>query len=182
MMSAIANSLQKPERFDVCVRKFRSICTMHDVAIGSRSDLPSFMKKLVEDSHLAMNFWAFVGKLSNREGGEFSDNEVLAVITEGVTGAEFVAEDDEQRRIVDDLRAMLAGVDIHGPEQSRPAPSLKNEAVSQESNRDGGIHAVQSPSQESQPASPEAAKEREVPATALPSTPPQLDEAFLRLE
>jgi TonB family protein len=182
MMSAIANSLQKPEGFDVYVRKFRSICMMHGVAIGSRSDLPGFMKKLMDDSHLAMDFWAFVGKLSNREGGEFSDKEVLAVITEGVTGAEFVAEDDEHIRIIDDLRAMLAGVDIHAPEQSRSAPSSKHEAASQQSNSEGRIHAVESPSQESRPAAADAAMEKEVPGTALPPTPPQLDEAFLRLE
>ena len=141
---------------------------MHGVAIGSRSDLSGFMKKLTDDSHLAMDFWAFVGKLSNREGGEFSDKEVLAVITEGVTGAEFVAEDDEHKRIIDDLRAMLAGVDIH--------------AASYESNREGKIHAVESPQQESRPPLPEAAEEKEAPPTALSPTPPQLDEAFLRLE
>src|SRR5258708_683507 len=116
MMSAFANSLHKPERYDLSVRKFRSICAMHDVQVGSRADLPGFMQKLMDDRHLAMDFWAFVSKLSSREGGEFSDDQVLALVTEGVAG-ELSEEDDDSKRVLDHLRAMLAGVDVQSPAQ-----------------------------------------------------------------
>ncbi len=132
-MSAFANSVQKPERFDMYVRKFRSICMMHGIQVGSRTELPGFLRKLVEDRHLAMDFWAFIGKLSNREGGELSDDQVLGVVVEGITDAEFSEVDGGAKRTVDDLRAMLAGVDIQGPGQSQVemAPFPRSEAGSQ---------------------------------------------------
>ena len=49
MMSAIANSVPKPEGFDRYVRKFRSLCAMHGVQIGSRTELSGFLQKLLED-------------------------------------------------------------------------------------------------------------------------------------
>ena len=118
MMSAIANSVPKPEGFDRYVRKFRSICAMHGVQIGSRTELPGFLQKLLEDRHLAMDFWAFIGKSSNREGGQLSDDQLLGVVVEGITASELSLEDTGLEPTVDDLRAMLAGVDIHGAEQS----------------------------------------------------------------
>jgi TonB family protein len=118
MMSAIANSVPKPEGFDRYVRKFRSICAMHGVQIGSRTELPGFLQKLLEDRHLAMDFWAFIGKSSNREGGQLSDDQLLGVVVEGITASDLSLEDTGLEPTVDDLRAMLAGVDIHGAEQS----------------------------------------------------------------
>src|ERR1700731_2869494 len=100
MMSAYANSLQKPERFEIYVRKFRSICMMHGVKIGSRKELSAFMRKLLEDRHLAMDFWAFIGKLSNREGGELSDDQMLGVVVEAITDTEISQEDGGQKRTV----------------------------------------------------------------------------------
>jgi TonB family protein len=145
MMSATANSLQKPEGFDVYVKKFRVICVMHDVQIGSHADLPGFMQKLVEDRHLAMDFWGFVGKLSNREGGDLSDDQMLAVVVEGVTRGEISQEDGELSQTVDDLRAMLAGVDVQGPGQSlvelAPFPPIEN--GSQQRDEDWRAHAVE---------------------------------------
>src|ERR1700719_2550060 len=137
MMSAYANSLQKPEGFDRYVRKFRSICMMHGVQIGSRTQLPGFMRKLVEDRHLAMDFWAFIGKLSDREGGELSDDQVLGVVVEGLTDAEISEVDGGAKRTVEDLRAMLAGVDILGPEQSQVemAPFPRSDGGSQRDER-----------------------------------------------
>jgi TonB family protein len=130
MMSAYANSVQKPERFDTYVRKFRSICMMHGVKIGSRRELSAFLPKLAEDRHLAMDFWAFVSKASNREGGELSDDQMLGVVVEGITENEISEIDGGAQRTVEDLRAMLAGVDIHGSEQGRVemAPFPRSEA------------------------------------------------------
>ena len=136
-MSAYANSLQKPERFDTYVRKFRSICMMHGVKTGSRMELPAFLRKLVEDRHLAMDFWAFVGKTSNREGGELSDDQMLGVVVEGITDDEISEIDGGAKRTVEDLRALLAGVDIQVPEQNRVemAPFPRNEAGPQRNDK-----------------------------------------------
>ena len=185
-MSAIPNSLQRPEDFDVQVRKFRLICIMHGLPIGSRADLPGFVQKLMDDRHLAMDFWAFVGKLSNREGGEFSDEAMLAVVTEGVTGYESLADDGELKQAVDNLRAMLAGVDIQAAEQSQPAPSSTSETVALEDDRESRIHAVESPTIPSNPPvsfpSETADKKEGLPPPSSTTPPLQLDEAVLRLE
>lgn len=183
-MSAFANSLHKPERYDLSVRKFRSICAMHDVQVGSRADLPGFMLKLMDDRHLAMDFWAFVGKLSSREGGEFSDDQVLALVTEGVAGGELSEEDDDSKRVLDNLRAMLAGVDVQSPGQTQVelAPFPRSETRPRYSHEERKIHAVELPLKESDsPAASETFDEGASRKTKLPP-PVQLDEALLRLE
>lgn len=188
-MSAFANSLHKPERYDLSVRKFRAICAMHGVQMGSRTDLPGFMQKLMDDRHLAMDFWAFVGKLSNREGGEFSDDQVLAVVAEGVAGGELPEEDNETKQVLDNLRAMLAGVDVQGPVQGQvePAPFPKSETRPRYSHEESKIHAVEPALREPDSRAAfgsEAVDEganRANHKTRLPS-PVQLDEALLRLE
>ncbi len=183
MMSAYANSLQKPESFDSYVRKFRVICVMHGLQIGSRDDLPPFLQKLAADRHLAMDFWGFVGKLSDREGGELNDDQILAVIVEGITKEEISPEDGDLKQSIDDLRAMLAGVDVHGPVPIDPAP-FRNEA--------DPFHNHQ---EDTWPPAPPL-KITEVPLNPAPfasgepltrqSTPeaiiPQLDQALHRLE
>jgi TonB family protein len=184
MMSAIANSLQKPERFDLCVRKFRTICVMHGVQIGSCADLPGFMQRLMDDRHLAMDFWAFVGKLGSREGGEFSDDQVLAVVTEGVAGGKLSEEDREAKGVLDNLRAMLAGVDVSGQSQVELAPFPRSETGPLYSHEESKIHAVESLLMESDSRAafrPEAVQEGANRKTRLPP-PVQLDEAVLRLE
>jgi TonB family protein len=143
MMSAFANSVQKPERFDLYVRKFRSICMMHGIQVGSRKELPDFLRKLVDDRHLAMDFWAFVSKLSDREGGELSDDQVLGVVVEGLTDAEISEVDGGAKRTVEGLRAMLAGVDIQNPEQTQVemAPFPRSDGGSQRDERQVWTHA-----------------------------------------
>jgi TonB family protein len=189
MMSAYANSLQKPESFDRYVRKFRSICMMHGVQMGSRTELPGFMRKLVEDKHLAMDFWAFIGKLSDREGGELSDDQMLGVVVEGITDSEISDEDGGQMRTVNDLRAMLAGVDIQSPQHTpvEMAPFPRSEAVSpRDEVQQLWTHAEESstkPSNSQPPLTREKSNGNVDHAAVLPSTPPpQLDEALLRLE
>jgi TonB family protein len=188
MMSATANSLQKPQRFDLYLRKFRVICTMHGVAVGERTNLPGFMQKLMEDRHLAMDFWALISKLSDREGGELSDDQILAVVVEGVTGSELSDEDAETKRIVGDLRAMLAGVDIQGPGagQVEVAPFPRSEARQQQDDGELRIRFAESsppPSDARGASTPGTVDGEAARSAALPATPPmQLDEEFLRRE
>jgi TonB family protein len=185
MMSAYANSVQKPERFDMYVRKFRSICMMHDVQIGSRVELPAFLRKLIDDRHLAMDFWGFIGKSSNREGGELSDDQMLGVIVEGITDSDISEQDGGAQRTINDLRALLSGVDIHGPDQSQVemAPFPQSKAASQGDDKQFEkrlwTDAEELGTAEKQvPSAPET-----LDAAVLAATPPpQLDEALLRLE
>lgn len=183
-MSAIANSLHKAERFDVPIKKFKTICVMHGVPIGSRADLPGFMQKLVEDRHLAMDFWAFVSKMSSREGGEFSDDQLLAIVTEGVVGSELSEEDSEAKQALADLRAMLAGVDVQGTGQGQVdlAPFPNSDTSPWYGNGESKIHAVQSPL--NQPDSRTGVRpDEDINHHAMPAAPPlQLDEELLRLE
>ena len=133
-MSAYANSVQKPERFDMYVRKFRSICMMHGVQTGSRKELPVFLRRLIDDRHLAMDFWGFISKLSDRENGPLSDDQLMGVIVEGITECDISEIDGGAQGTVDNLRAMLAGVDIQGSEspQVEIAPFPKSEAATLE--------------------------------------------------
>jgi TonB family protein len=190
MMSAYANSVQKPERFDMYVRKFRSICMMHSVQIGSRKELPAFLRKLIDDRHLAMDFWGFIGKTSNREGGELSDDQMLGVIVEGITESDISEQDGGAQRTISDLRALLSGVDIQGPEQSQVemAPFPPSAAASQEDDRhlekQLWTHAEELATSEKQaPSAPETLDGELHHRPVLAATPPpQLDEALLRLE
>ena len=183
-MSAIPNSLHKPERLDLPVKKFRTICVMHNVQIGSPDDLCSFMQKLMENRHLAMDFWAFVGKMSSREGGEFSDDQLLAIVTEGVVGGELSEQDSEAKRALADLRAMFAGVDVQGTAQGQVelAPFPNSETSPRYSNGDSKIHAVQSSLREPD-SQTGIRRDEETNQNSMPAAPPrQLDEELLRLE
>jgi TonB family protein len=184
MMSAIANSLQKPDRFDLYVRKFRAICAMHGVQVGSRADLPGFMQKLLEDRALAMDFWALIGKLSNREGGELSDDQMLAVVVEGVMGGELSGYDRETKRIIDDLRAMLAGVDIQGPAQVELAPFPRNETGPPQGDGEWKTRVIELPlrSPDSRAAFTPEAVDVEAGRTGASTQLPLLNEALLRVE
>ena len=197
-MSAYANSLQKPEGFDKYVRKFRSICMMHSVQMGSRTKLPDFMRKLVEDRHLSMDFWAFISKVSDREGGELSDDQMLGVIVEGITDGEISDEDSGQMGTVDHLRAMIAGVDVPTQTPVVMAPFPRSQASPQRDDvqfQQPETHAEEQPGirikeASTKPSDFQAPFSREKfdgnvnHAAALPTTPlpPQLDEALLRLE
>src|ERR1700733_7515086 len=107
MMSMQLNTLQKPERFDLYVGKLRSICEMHGIRTGSRGDLSSFLQTLTEDRHFSMDFWGLAGKLSNREGGELSDDQMLAVVVTGITGADVPEDDSRMTHTLEELRALL---------------------------------------------------------------------------
>jgi len=116
--STHANIQEKTDRFDIDVRKFRSICDMHGVGFGSPEDFSGFMHKLAEDRHFAMDFWALTGTLSSREGGQLSDEQMVAIIVRGVAGydlPDIPDADGKLKKLVGDLASLLAGVDIHSP-------------------------------------------------------------------
>ncbi len=186
-MSAYANSLQKPEIFDSYVKKFRVICVMHNIHLGSPADLPAFLQKLINDRHLSMDFWGFVGKLSDREGGELTDDQLLAVVIEGITKGDLPPEDPTLKRTVDDLRAMLAGVDIQGPGELEPEPFSRAEAHWQQpgeawkpQNEQDKPHQPEQTQVSSHP--PLAASSADHPAISPSHITPLLDEALHRLE
>jgi TonB family protein len=81
-----------------------------------------------------MDFWGFISKLSNRENGPLSDDQLLGVVIEGITDCDISEIDGGSQRTIGDLRAMLAGVDIQSSEypQVEIAPFPKSEAATQE--------------------------------------------------
>jgi TonB family protein len=122
-MSTRATIPTKPERFDQYVRKFRSICEMHGIQFGSHENLPEFLHRLADDRYFAMDFWAFTGGLSRREDGELSDEQMLALVVEGIAGDELADADDELKGVIAELSALLAGVDVQSPLQNHAAPA-----------------------------------------------------------
>jgi len=116
-MSTYPSTPQKPARFDLYAGKFRAICEMHGVKTGSQEDLQSFLTTLAGDRHFGMDFWGLIGKLSDHGGGELSDEQVFALVVEGVTGSAISADNDPVTKpLFAELRALLAGVDVHKPE------------------------------------------------------------------
>jgi TonB family protein len=114
MILTSANGIHKPERFDLYVGKLRSLFDMHGIGIGSPDNLPTLLQRLEEDRRFSMEFWGLVGKLSSREGGELSDEQTLTVVVAGVTGDESLnVADTRLRHSLDQLRALLSGVDLH---------------------------------------------------------------------
>jgi TonB family protein len=184
MMSAYANSLQKPESFESYVRKFRVICVMHSVQVGSPADLPAFLQKLINDRHLAMDFWGFIGKLTDREGGELTDEQLLALVVEGVANSEVPPDNPNLTRTIEDLRAMLAGVDVHGPGELDPEPFSKSEFPQPLIDRPQRAEA-RAETRAAHPPNPIPSHASSSHASATPPPPiipPQLDEALHRLE
>lgn len=189
MMSTYAKTEKKPERFDLYVKKIRSICDMHNVPFGSPEDLSAFMQKLAEDRHFAMDFWALTGALSSREGGQLSDEQMLAVIVEGVAGGDISEHDEELKQLIDDLASMLAGVDVHSPSgqnhvEPAPFPSARSNSpvsppqVARRAERE--VPESYPATRFVAPSALDGEPRADLPPPA--ALPPQLDEALLRLE
>jgi TonB family protein len=103
------------ERHEQSVRRVRLVCEMHRVPTGATRNLDELIAAVKEDRHFAMDFWALVGDLSARERGTLSDEEMLDVIVEASSGAETGFIPHELRRKVEELRHLLAGVDVGRP-------------------------------------------------------------------
>jgi len=148
-MYSHANTWNEPEQFDLYIKKFRSLFTMHNVGFGSPDDFPHFMVKLAQDRHFAMDFWGLTGTLSKREGGELSVDQTLAVIVDAVVDADISEKDEGTKTLIDELAALLSGVDLYSPsrqsdsdaedEESEPSlvssysPSRQSDAEDKES-------------------------------------------------
>jgi TonB family protein len=122
MMSTSASGVKKPEHFDLYVGRLRSICEMHGISTGLQDHLSGFLNRLDDDRRFGMDFWALVGKLSSREGGELNDDQTLAVVVAGITGQLPDENDDSLRPQINQLQALLSGVDIQRPEPQLTEP------------------------------------------------------------
>jgi hypothetical protein len=125
-MSTYPNPIQKPDLFEFYSRKLRVVCELHGVKTGLGQTLDVFLGKLESDRHFAMDFWGLAGKLTAREGGDLSDDQMLALIVQVVTGRPMIALlDSDTDPAIALLRAMLAGVDIHRAEPGAPPNSAQ---------------------------------------------------------
>lgn len=106
---------------------------MHGIPSGPAGDLGTFIRALNDDKLLAMNFWSLVVRISDQENG--SNKALLEAIAEGVTGrsvAETEAAGGEQRWLMEQMAAMLAGEDVRIPAALVPSTSPALAAVAGE--------------------------------------------------
>lgn len=103
------------ERHGQAVKRVRSVCDMHRVPFGAVENLDELIASVRENRHFAMDFWALVGDLSARERGSLSDEETLDVIVESATGAGTESVSPGQQAKVEELKQLLAGVDVSRP-------------------------------------------------------------------
>jgi TonB family protein len=181
MTSTQVNPPEKSEGFDIYVKKLRSICDMHGVRFGSPYDLTDFMQKLAENKHFAMDFWAFTGTLSSREGGGLSNDQMLAVVVESVACSEIPGADFGLRKLVNDLASLLAGVDLHSPvsqDNVQPQPLSRSDARWESAPADMPQTGEEIPLKFSARVSAPESDQTSVPA----KLPAELNEALLRLE
>jgi TonB family protein len=112
--------LAEIEKHGQAVKRFRSLCDMHQVPFGEAENLNDLIRSLREDRHFAMDFWAMVGDLSARERGSLTDEEMLDAVVEGssnlnVEGMLQTANSAEQAAALHELELMLAGIDVGSP-------------------------------------------------------------------
>jgi len=111
----IALVLDEKENHDQAVKRFRSLCDMHRIPCGEAGSLRQFLTALKEDRHFAMDFWAMVGELSERERGTLSDEEMLSLIVAGSAGKTIAELPLSDKVATAELKNMLAGVDVDAP-------------------------------------------------------------------
>ncbi|HEX2918966.1 MAG TPA: energy transducer TonB [Edaphobacter sp.] len=107
--------MDEKENHDQAVKRFRSLCDMHRIPCGETGSLRQFLTALKEDRHFAMDFWAMVGELSERERGTLSDEEMLSVIVAGSAGKTIAELPLVDKVATAELKNMLAGVDVDAP-------------------------------------------------------------------
>jgi TonB family protein len=107
---------------DPYVRRIAALCDMHRVPVGSPAELAGFLVALDEDKHLAMDFWAVIGKMSDEGSAYFAGTplheRMLEVVVEAVTGlnvAEVITSSEESLETVERLSRLLGGEDLNSP-------------------------------------------------------------------
>lgn len=121
---------------DPYVRRVAVVCDMHGVAMGSPAELAGFLVALDEDKHLAMDFWAVMGKMS-QEGSAYLaghplNERMLEVVVEAVTGqslAEVITSSEESLEVVERLSKLLGGEDQSSPVVVDDSPKIEEPDV-----------------------------------------------------
>ncbi len=105
---------------------------MHQVAVGSPAELAGFLVALDEDKHLAMDFWAVMGKMSEEGSAYLAGSplheRMLEVVVEAVTGlnvAEVITSSEESLGTVERLSRLLGGEDLNSPVVIDDAPAIE---------------------------------------------------------
>ena len=121
---------------DPYVRRVAAVCDMHGVPVGSVAELAGFLVALDEDKHLAMDFWAVMGKMGE-EGpaylaGQPLNERMLEVVVEAVTGqslAEVITSSEESMGVVERLSRLLGGEDLSSPVLVDDPPKIEEPDV-----------------------------------------------------
>lgn len=99
-------------------REIAALCEKHAVPCGAPEDLANLLHALGQNKLLAMEFWSLIARVTDRDPAAATDNSLLAVIVEAVTGQtldEANSASSTERLLVRKFANMLAGEDIHAP-------------------------------------------------------------------
>jgi hypothetical protein len=165
---------------------------MHGVELNWSEGMPPFVQKLETDRHLAMDFWALVRSLQRDETTSLGQQQIVAMITTCVRGANPLPWRHDDLAAIDHFTSMLAASDA----SADSGDNLPAALVVPESEKIRPIAKAWSPTYQNEPELPFIA--HDPPQTAKPpvnlgfqpSSSPvmsqslshHLDEALSRLE
>jgi TonB family protein len=106
---------QITEQHEQAVTRLRSLFDMHSIPFGAPEQLGGLLLNLHENRHFAMDFWSLVNSYSDSGSGELSDRQTLEAVVESIAGVGPDALPAHERPGADELRQLLAGVDVARP-------------------------------------------------------------------
>lgn len=124
---------QKMEQRSQAVKRLRSLFDMHRISFGAPENLGPLLLSLHENRHFAMDFWSVVNAVSEGGSGSLNDEEVLEAVVESSTGVLPNVLPEYERPGVQELRQMLAGVDVERPAEPAPLSSPTDPFMPKES-------------------------------------------------
>jgi len=120
---------QITEQREQAVKRLRSLFDMHSIPFGAPEHLGGLLLSIHENRHFAMDFWSLVNTLSDSGSGELSDEQMVVAVVESIAGTGPDGLPAHERPGADELRQLLAGVDVARPVElpqliAQPADAL----------------------------------------------------------
>lgn len=97
------------------IQRLRSLFAMHRIPFGAPAHLGGLLLSIRENRHFAMDFWSLVSALIDSGSGTLGDAAVVEAVVESSTGVDTTSLPADERPGVDELRQLLAGVDVSRP-------------------------------------------------------------------
>ena len=97
------------------IKRLRSLFEMHQIPFGAPEHLGGLLLSLHENRHFAMDFWSLVNSLSDSGSGTLGDAAMVEAVVESSTGVDANSLPADERPGIEELRQLLAGVDVSRP-------------------------------------------------------------------